>query len=278
MTKPDFLVIGAMKCATSTVCAYLEDHPDIFMVKGREPQFFSHDANFALGTAWYEALFDGRTDEALSGEGSNSYAAGELHPDTARRIAAYRPDMKIIYMVRHPVERIASAWVQNRADKGDGVPPTLDRAVRDMPELYVDQSLYWKNLQLYRAAFPDRQIFLGFMEDLSADREAFFERLTAFLGVPPGPVIRSHVNPSRGKRIPSAAYTTVNRLPFVATVKSLLPRGLKKTVKDRLLSTPVEAPPQFSPATKAWLADLLHDDSAQILAHGGKPATFWTLD
>ena len=58
--QPDFIVIGAMKCGSSTVCAYLEDHPDIFMVPRAEPKFFSHDENFARGTDWYESLFAGQ--------------------------------------------------------------------------------------------------------------------------------------------------------------------------------------------------------------------------
>lgn len=279
MTRPDFIVIGAMKAATSTVCAYLEDHPQVFMVPNREPNFFSHDANFVRGTDWYEALFEAKGERVLCGEGSNNYTAGAIFPATAARMAAYHPGLKLVYMVRHPVERIVSAWVQNRADKGDRVPPTLDRAVTDMPERYVDQSLYWKNLQRYRMHFPDDQIFLGFMEDLSADREAFFTRLTAFLGLPPSPEIRrGHVNPTQGKRVPSPAYTAVNRLPLAGVAKSLLPQGLRQAVKDRLLSRPAEALPQLSPAVRADLVARLRPDAAQLLAHAGKPADHWDLD
>ena len=279
MNRPDFIVIGAMKCATSTVCAYLEDHPDIFMVPRGEPNFFSHDDNFAKGPGWYAAFFADRTMERLGGEGSNDYAAGQMYPETATRMAAFHPGLKLIYMVRHPVDRIASAWVQNRTDSGDAVPPTLDRAVLERPERYVDQSLYWKNLQRYRAVFPDEQIFTGFMEDLSADRDAFFARLTAFLSVPPNAEIRrGHVNPSQGKRVPGRAYTTVNRLPFAATMKSLVPKGLRLAVKNRLLSRSADSLPQLSPAVRAQLTPILHADSAQFLAYCGKPPSYWRLD
>jgi hypothetical protein len=278
MTRPDFIVIGAMKCATSTVNAYLEDHADVFMPPGREPRFFAHDDRFAKGTDWYEAFFTGYSGQTLCGEGSNDYAAGAMYPETAARMAAYRPDLKLIYMVRHPLDRLASAWVQNRADMGDKIPPTLDRAVQEMPERYVDQSLYWKNLSRYRTHFPDEQIFIGFMEDLNADREAFFARLTAFLGVPPSSEIkRGHMNPSQGKRIPSPAYTAVNRMPFSGTLKRLVPKALKQTVKDRLLSRSADERPQVSPAVRALILPELRADAEPFLAHCGKPTTYWSL-
>ena len=56
--KFDVLVIGAMKAATSTVCAYLEDNPDIYMVPRAEPNYFSHDANFSKGADWYATYLE----------------------------------------------------------------------------------------------------------------------------------------------------------------------------------------------------------------------------
>lgn len=279
MTLPNFLVIGAMKCATSTVCGYLEQQPEVFMVPRGEPNYFSHDANFAKGPEWYGRFFEGCTTEPIRGEGSNDYASGALYPETAARIAAFDPGMRIIYMVRHPLDRIASAWVQNRADSGDAVPATLDRAVREMPDRYVDVSLYWKNLQRYRAHFPDAQILLGFMEDLSADPDTHLARIARFLGVSEAaPVRRAHVNPTSGKRVPGVAYTAVNRLPFSAGLKAMLPEGLRRAVKTRLLSRPTAGLPRLSATLRAELMPLLQADSAALLAHAGKPPDFWRFD
>lgn len=54
---PTFLVIGAMKAATLTVCAYLEDHPEVYCIPGREPNYFSHDSNYKKGLEWYLRFF-----------------------------------------------------------------------------------------------------------------------------------------------------------------------------------------------------------------------------
>ena len=277
---PDFIVIGAMKCGSSTVCAYLEDHPDVFMLPRAEPNFFSHDDNFARGPAWYESLFAGQEGARLRGEGSNAYASGQMFPHSATRMAAYRPDLKLIYVVRHPIERIVSAWIQNRRNMGDRIAATLDRAPREMPERYLGESLYWQNLSRYRALFADQQIHIGFMEDLKTDPEAFFAALCRFLDLEPAPRIRrGHVNPTAGKTILSAGYSTLNGLPLMKALKARLPPGLRHGFRDRFLTRRIadDSRPEFRPQTLAWLRAELAPDSAAFLAHCGKPEDYWRL-
>jgi hypothetical protein len=275
----DFIVIGAMKCGTSTVNAYLEDHPNVFMVPGRELNFFSHDDNYAKGLDWYTAQFRDRDSKTICGEASNMYSAGEMFPKTVDRMVAYNPDLKLIYLVRHPVDRIVSTWIQMRADHGDAVPATLDRAVIERPEQFIDPSLYWKNISRYRAAFPDEQIFVGFLEDLNRDNSAFFARLTAFLGVAPDPIIkRPHVNPSLGKVVPSPLYTTVNRIPLIGALKRLLPAAQKRFVKERILSIPVSDRLDFSTGIRKCVINAVREDAENFLAHYSKPHKFWPFE
>jgi hypothetical protein len=272
---PDFVLIGAMKAATSTVSAYLEDHPAVYMVSGREPNYFSHDENYAKGPKWYEGHFSGRIDEVLCGEGSNYYSARSLHPDAARRMFSHNPDLKVIYMVRNPIDRIISAWIQNRVDGGDDVPPTLDEAVRAMPDRFVGQSRYWYNLEPYRSLFDHERIFIGFMEDLKRDPETFFGSLCAFLGVARLAAQRPHLNKTAGKVVPTSAYTRVNRLPSTRIAKAVLPQVLKSAVKDKVLSRSVDAPPQFSEETRAELVRILEPEGRRLLSHCGRPKDFW---
>lgn len=282
MTQPqqmDIVVIGAMKAATSTICAYLEDHPDVFMVPNCEPNYFSIDDNFAKGQDWYHSHFAGQGTERFCAEGSNYYAARDLYPDSAARMAAYNPKARIIYMVRNPLKRIVSAWIQNRANRGDQVPPSLDRAVAEMPARFVGQSLYWHNIAPYREHFGDDQIFVGFMEDLNRNPVEFYAALCAFLEITPKlEAERGHQNKSVGKRIPSETYTRVNRLPFVGALKSVLPRGLKTTVKDRLLSQSADDTPVFSQKVRQDLITTLRPDAEAFLAHYGKESGYWSFE
>jgi hypothetical protein len=269
-----------MKAATSTVCAYFEDHPDTFMVPRGEPNYFSHDDRWALGPDWYASQFAARQGDALCGEGSNDYASAALYPRTVERMAAVCPQVRLIYMVRHPLDRIASAWVQRRAGGRRGItPPTLDAAVRSDPAFFVDQSLYWKQLSRYREHFADEQIFVGFMEDMEADQTVFFARLCAFLGLGPAPAIRRpHSNRSAGKPLPLPVYDRLRRLPGLKTVaNALVPPAAKEWVVRRVLSQPLDRRPVFSQAVRAQLIETIRPDAEALLAHCGKPADYWKL-
>ena len=68
MALPDFLIIGAMKCGTSTLQAQLAAQPGIFMTTPKEPNFFSDDAIYANGLGWYEDLFAGAGPDDRKGE------------------------------------------------------------------------------------------------------------------------------------------------------------------------------------------------------------------
>lgn len=273
---PDFILIGAMKCGTSTVCAYLEDHPDVFMLPNAEPNFFSYDENWEKGRGWYDAYFAPGDGLRLRGEGSNEYANPARFPEAAARMASYKPDLKIVYMVRHPLERMRSAWIQRRVDQGDVAAPTLEEAIAREPEIYLDQSLYWKTLSLYRAYFPQDDIFVGFLEEMNRDQDAFFARLCDFLGVEPHAVQRGHVNPSANKRVPSPMFSLVRSLPGYRSVKRLTPSGLRRFLRTGIFSRPVSEVPKV-PRLLPRHADLLREDAAAFLKACGKPSDYWDL-
>lgn len=274
--KPDFIVLGAMKCGTSSVCAYLEDHPEVFMLPNCDPSYFCDDDNFAKGTEWYEAHFAARNGEKICGEGSNGYSWVARFPNSAPRMFEYHPGLKLVYMVRHPVQRMVSAWIQNRFDWGDNVPPSLDRCFIEQPDWILNESLYWENISRYRRLFPDSQIFVGFLEDLHRDKIAFFSRLTEFLGVTPMPPSkREHLNPTIGKAIPSPLYSTLNHMPLAAPFKRLLPAHLKEMVRRKFLTRTIHEKPHFSEAVRRHANEAVRSDAERFLEYAGKPRDFW---
>lgn len=275
---PTFLVIGAMKAATSTVCAYLEDHPETYCVPHCEPNYFSHDHIYAYGKEWYLRFFEGHTNVKHRGEGSNYYSARALYPHAAERIFALNPNIKIIYMVRDPIKRILSAWIQRRADAGDRAPPTVDDAIRQQRDDYVGQSQYFYNIQPYLELFPKENIFLGFMEDLSSDSGAFWLQLCQFLDIQESPVQRAHVNPSLGKKVPSRLYTTLNKFPLVKYAKIVTPNSLKSHMKALMMTEAASPDVAISPAVFSEIREILEDDARKLLDYAGRPYSFWDLE
>ena len=103
---PNFLICGASKSGTTTLQEVLCTHPDIFMPKkkranGREIHFFNNDKNFAKGIEWYEKQFEGWNGEKAIGEKTPSYLCTPCVPE---RIHRFLPDVKLIFILRHPVD------------------------------------------------------------------------------------------------------------------------------------------------------------------------------
>ena len=84
--RPDFIVIGAMKSATTTLHEQLARQPGIFMSRPKEPNFFSDDAIYARGWGWYSSLFQAADLGSLRGESSTHYTKLPTFPRTVERM------------------------------------------------------------------------------------------------------------------------------------------------------------------------------------------------
>ena len=88
---PDLIIIGAMKCATSTLHDQLARQPGLFMSVPKEPNFFSDDAQYARGFAWYTSLFADARPGTIRGESSTHYTKLPTLPNTVGVCAARCP-------------------------------------------------------------------------------------------------------------------------------------------------------------------------------------------
>ncbi len=102
-SKPAFLGIGAQKSATTWLYDILSDHPDVCLSEQKELDFFSH--YFDFGYQWYERQFPVHGAECIAGEVSPSYFHSPAVPE---RVHAYAPDIKLILLLREPVQRAIS--------------------------------------------------------------------------------------------------------------------------------------------------------------------------
>jgi hypothetical protein len=112
MSKPNFLLIGAQKSATTSISVMLSHHPNVFVVRGKEPHFFSENRQYARGWDWYMSLFSGYNGEEAIIDASTSYSRTSAFPNTISRIIKHVPEAKILYSVRHPLDRMESAYVE----------------------------------------------------------------------------------------------------------------------------------------------------------------------
>ena len=111
--KPDFFIIGAPKCGTTTLYSWLKDHPDIFMPESKEPHYFAQNLSDRYcrirNESDYLSLFLEANNHQKCGEASVLYS---FFPDSIKRILDFNPRAQIIMMIRHPVAMVQSYHAQ----------------------------------------------------------------------------------------------------------------------------------------------------------------------
>lgn len=180
---PNFLIIGAMKAGTTSLYHYLRAHPQVFMSSVKELDFFAHEPNDGRSLDWYRRQFaPADPDSAAIGEASTIYTKYPRFPGVPERIAAQVPEVKLIYVVRHPIERIRSHFQHQVAVGAERAP--FEQAVFDNP-IYLHYSRYAMQIDQYLLHFPRDHMLVITSEDLRHKRLATVRQVYEFLGVEP---------------------------------------------------------------------------------------------
>ncbi len=279
--KPNYFVIGAAKSASSTICTLLGQHPDVFMVDCKEPCYFNDDGNyFGRGIDWYESLYVDSECFSRRGEGSNNYTMKELWPDTAERIFAEAPSAKLIYVVRHPLRRIESWWMQKIANGSRETHFDFNLAIQERPDIFIHSTNYLAQLEPYFQRFSEDQIQIVFFEDFKKDPAMVMRQIFSFLEVDPDRIDNAshqHLNPSEGKIVYSSLLIRIRRAGWLKPLKKLLSDGAKQRMADRFFRRVQDGRPEWSALTKQLVQDSLARDSRALCQKYGKPADFWNL-
>ena len=181
MRLPDFVIIGAMKCGTSTLHTQLAARRGVFMSEPKEPNFFSDDDRWANGIAGYAALFEGAGRDEICGESSTHYTKLPTYPRTVERIARHLPDARFVYVVRDPLDRIVSQsiheWTQREVREPFAA--AVERHSR-----FVAYSSYAMQLAPYLEHWGRSRLLLVAFERMIARPDDELARICAFLGDP----------------------------------------------------------------------------------------------
>jgi hypothetical protein len=156
---PNLVIIGAMKCGTTSLHHYLDLHPSIAMSRPKELNFFFGPAdtdceqgpdqrpgwargNWHRGPAWYAARFD--PSAAVRGEASPGYTSPS-HPAVAERMARLVPGARLVYAVRNPIERAVSQYEHHRRQGTET--RALAEALLDPGSQYLSRGRYFERLR-----------------------------------------------------------------------------------------------------------------------------------
>jgi hypothetical protein len=193
--RPDFFIVGFPKCGTTSLYEYLKGHPDIFMSPAKEPRYFSdptdglghrHDLIYPDDEQRYLSLYSDARDQRRLGEATTTYV---YSADAAQRIREFRPDARVIAMVRDPIAMIQSFHSQLVDDGHESVKEFIE-AIGPGPvgrrQFYVDSAGYARHLPRWFNAFGRERVLVIVMEDMAQDPAGTFSRVLEFLDVDSG--------------------------------------------------------------------------------------------
>ena len=196
---PNFLIIGAARAGTTTIYNHLRDHPDVYLPaqKRPEPHFFLKQSEYARGITYYEQrFFSASRNERAVGEASTSYVFGERVPG---RIRQALPDVRLICVLRNPVERAFSGYwhtVKNGLETLSFEEAVAQETARKVelagtamgevaPFAYVERGLYHQQLSRWFAEFPRSRMKIVIFDDFVDDPNKGLREIAAFIGVDP---------------------------------------------------------------------------------------------
>lgn len=211
--RVNFIICGTQKGGTSALNAYLREHPEICMARKKEVHFFDNEEFFRRNHpdySRYHAYFRPRPFHKLIGEATPIYMYWH---DAPRRIWEYNPHMKLIAILRNPIERAYSHWnMQRQKNKEplsfwDAIHSEQERCRKSLPYQnqrysYVDRGFYLAQLRRLWRFFPTEQILILKNEDLKNQPDETLRKVYDFLKLKPWVLseaqkvnVRSYVSP-----------------------------------------------------------------------------------
>lgn len=255
---PDFVIIGAMKCATTTLYEQLNCQPGIYLPELKEPNFFSDDHQYAKGLAWYQALFEDARSDDLLGEASTHYTKLPVHPDTIGRMHSHLPSAKLIYVMRHPVDRLISHYMHEWSQ--GIISCDINEAIVRYPELR-HYSRYAYQLAPYIETYGRDNVLPLFFEQLKTSPQSVLERACDFIGYKGKPLWQDALAPSNvsTQRIRKFPFYNllVDSAPSRFMRRTFVPKALRERVKHSLQ---MSERPELSEASKRSLVEIFDQD------------------
>ena len=255
---PDFLIIGAAKAGTTSLFRYLGQHPDVFISPVKEPNFFAYagqEVNFQgpkanqLINKWsvttlqaYQALFEPAEAAEVTGEASFT----SLYvPDALPRIQHLIPEVKLIVLLRDPVERAYSNFkmnVQACLEPCDDFAQALDeetariRAGWGPAWHYRQLGFYHAQLARCHKLFPADQIRVYLLDDLATNARSVVQEVFDFIGVDSAfePDVSKRHNRSEIPKSDLLRRLMRSRNPLRATARTLTTLKMRKSIAHHL--------------------------------------------
>ncbi len=274
--RPDFAVVGAMRGGTTQLYEILRNVPSICLPRMKETDFFCSPESVAKGEAWFARQF--AEPASLWGDISPNYAKTDINPHAARLLYAANPGMQIFFIARDPIERAISQYRMEYFI--DANLPGPDAVLSTWAGKHiVHASRYHACLQPFWDLFGEQVTILDF--DVLTERpNEVIATICAKLGIAPAEVSMAGTPRNSFDELSRTPgwWAGLRRSEFGTAVRAQVPRALLNFVKARaVLATPRAAPPPFTDAVRAQIADLLSADIRQFRERSQMAFEAWSI-
>ena len=293
---PTFIVIGAARSGTTALYTYLRQHPKVFMSRNKETNFFAFEGqaldfqgpgaefvnNSIASLEAYQALFADAPEDAAVGEASPLYL---FSPEAPARIRARLPQVRLIAILRNPIEQAYSHYLYARKEM---IEPLADflaaldaegerRAARWQPLFqYSEFARYNVQLRRYFEHFSRDQIKLFLYEDFDANPLAVTQEIFGFIGVDAtfAPDVSYRANPGGIPRSP--LLQSIVMRPNVASrfIGALLPQETRRRVRDRIARANTKRD-EMPAAARERMREEWRDDIRDLQTLIGRDLSSW---
>lgn len=282
-TMPNFLLIGANKAGTTSLHNYLKQHPEIYMSRIKEPSFFSLEGktvdrsqrnyeSVINNLEDYQALFKKASSHKAIGESSTSYLC---NPEAPGRIKKYIPNVKLIAILRNPVDRAYSNYLMHL---GWGLEDTFDfsKAI-DLAKQrgtdnylknwhYTRLSFYYEQLTRYFEIFDRHQIKIYLYEDWKNNPNSVIEDIFRFLEVDenfrPDMSVKQNTSDNHRKEL-VRQYWDKKYPVFKQLIKQIIPPAFRSSLVKQIEKRNF-IKPSLEPEMRKFLIDSYREDILQL--------------
>lgn len=291
LAKPNLFLVGAMKSGSSSLTHYLHAHPDIFMtMRPKEPSYFVDQKTLKAvypamerlelwrDEANYLKLFADAGDAKYIGDSSQNYSRLPLVQGVAQRIADFRPDAKILYIVRDPVLRTISHYWYMVSNFGETRP--LFEAILACDD-YMQTSYYAMQLRPFLDRFGVANVHVVTAEELRQTPETVMQDIYSWLGIDasftlPDLQIQANATPKviRQARGSGCLYRLRHSVTW-DMVGKYVPQGIRQ-IGTKLSERTVDRGAVDTEEIEAYLKPIQEAQVAELVALTGRSYDVWT--
>lgn len=266
---PNLIIIGAMKCGTTSLYSYLNLHPEVHMSPVKELDFFIEEKNWKRGTQWYCSQFT--ESAAVIGEASPNYTKYPAFKGVPERMSKLIPNAKLIYLVRDPINRAISHYFHQYTARKEH--RSLNEAFLDLNNNhYMSCSLYASQLDRFLAFYSLSNILVISLEELERNRQEVLSKIFRFLDVDPyfwHQDFARVLHESRGKERLTRFGEVLFRLPTAGRAARIFPKSMIAKKKELIK--------EFEGSAQRNVATFLSDDMTRLRKMTNSDFSNWTV-